>query len=429
MARQIVKEPTLIKCAVVVDSRNLDGQIKRIFGSGGMGTYEGIRRALALHDMDVVRVIVGTATQSASSRPSTQLQAAITKNSYLAKTLRRDGAKVLEGTLADRSGVLEEKQVDVLLALEIADLANRIKYDAANTPFECIVVLSEDQDLLPAIAYADGIGVHCVAAADSTVFRRPGNRHWMVLGEQFLLTAAELEPAVDGHPHRRYLSGLAVNGASSCTNWKAGWEQPAGEVTLSNNRDALGIAAVTHRVRRGDRFALAPVGMRIDDRSKRGMPHFLLGAAPVSGLLPGVHLAMIRHWTSPNEITVELLDRTCSPTGRERRLTVPAHPLQVGQVVSVLEQARQSGTGYYYIGPVGHPTPPLSALASPVNTVTVLRVATGGGWHLCEATGGERVVVHAEYLTHVKPGDALQVIGTGAMAATGMPTAMPLTCC
>ena len=87
----------LVPCAVVVDSRNIRGQARKLFGWSRQPSADGVRRALAAYGLDAVEIYVGVATRTASSSPSTRLSQHLRVNGEYRDRLRAEGAEVLEG--------------------------------------------------------------------------------------------------------------------------------------------------------------------------------------------------------------------------------------------------------------------------------------------------------------------------------------------
>jgi hypothetical protein len=152
-----------IPCAVVVDSRNVRGQSRKTFGHSRETEVSGIGAALYDYGLTPVEVQVGIATRTSTKSPSGRLQDAIGRNVRYRDRMTKKGARVLEGHLVERKGELEEKQVDVLCAIAVADIADRIGTHSCQA--QCIVVLSEDMDLIPAYEFATARGVPVVRAA------------------------------------------------------------------------------------------------------------------------------------------------------------------------------------------------------------------------------------------------------------------------
>ncbi|WP_163592734.1 hypothetical protein, partial [Klebsiella pneumoniae] len=84
---------------------------------------------------------VGIATRTSTKSPGTWLIENLDRNIRYRDRLTADGAFVLEGLLVERGTKPEEKQVDVLCEIAVADIADRILRGTSNA--KCIVVLSE----------------------------------------------------------------------------------------------------------------------------------------------------------------------------------------------------------------------------------------------------------------------------------------------
>ena len=105
----------------------------------------------------------------------------LARNGKYRDELASGGVKVLEGYLVERGDRVDEKKVDVLLALQVADVVDRIRQ--GKTSAKCVVVLSEDMDLMLAYEYAAARGVQVYALADDTVYHREDQKKWLLLHE------------------------------------------------------------------------------------------------------------------------------------------------------------------------------------------------------------------------------------------------------
>ena len=175
---------------VFVDTQNVVSDLAEFLGRPSTPTVESVQRALghfglvvepadvtmsvALADRDDferARVVAAAKTRPARERRDAQRFLAYAgANAATAKKVRQAGGQVIKGRLRrGAGGRIEEKQVDVLLALAIAKAAHEAGIDRDRI----IVLMSGDTDLEPAVRFALTAGLRTfVAAADPRV------RYW-----------------------------------------------------------------------------------------------------------------------------------------------------------------------------------------------------------------------------------------------------------
>lgn len=262
----------MVRCAVVIDTRNMHGQARKAFGRGLRPDTEGVRKGgLRRYGLEAEEIYAGVATKTMSSSPSELIRSLMEDNKRYAVDLASRGAVVLSGHLAERSGEVEEKQVDVLIALKVADLADRVRQLAA--PFECIVVLSEDMDLMPSYEFARQRGVPVYAAAFDTIHTRDDQNKWLILDERSLHDICPPPAALAlGTPMRTLIARMAVSAAPvQAPAWKVEtWDGGKRNIVLSNSK---GITGILHERRRnaysGERLYLYAIGIEMEPKSKR----------------------------------------------------------------------------------------------------------------------------------------------------------------
>jgi hypothetical protein len=421
---QNARTPTgLTPCAVIVDTRNVKGMLGDIFGgTSNRTTATGVIEAMRRYGFDPVETYAGIATDTSSGNASDKLLDMLQRNCGYRDDLTRAGVTVLEGYLAERSGEIEEKKVDVLLALQVADVVDRM--EKGQSQAECIVVMSEDMDLMPAYEYAARRGVEVYAAANDTVYFREDQKKWLLIDE----AAAR---AIAGHDHtkgspiRRYLArvGLGLTPQGMPTKWKARWDQRPGEVSLFNNKGVHGNHYSTYALMRGEAEDLYP--REIVFSEKAGLfPQVKLSDRPSPpGPLSGVAEAVVTAWVTPTKAKATFDD------GSDCTVTVAPGSVLEGDKIAVLATHRRSGRAHYYIGPVDA----LSLPAGWPNQTAIAKVAitsdTNSAYFAARLSNGGEVQVHRKWLRHAGPNDRLVIALTGSDAASGQMRAMPLCCC
>jgi hypothetical protein len=295
--------------AVVVDSRNIRGQVADLYGYPRHVTVAGVINMLSAYGFDVTDVWVGIGTQG---RPggSPYYQESLRRNlEYADRVLQDPRGHVLEGRLVERPAkggpAMEEKLVDVLCALRIARLARDIQ---AGDRDGVIVVLSEDMDLIPAYEFAAELGVPIYAAANDRVHTRHQYCKWLLLTEAVLGDAAGRVPGrsqgtgVRGAmsnlltvPERRPLQFEAVTHIGS-----------TGTVLLSHNTGARAVWQMLppgFKFQKGSKHQLFVVGVNWTEAT---FPRLLVShdelAIPSGSLLRG----RVATWKGPNRVQVHL---------------------------------------------------------------------------------------------------------------------------
>lgn len=128
---------------------------------------------------DVQDIFMGTATKVVGGAPSEALVQTSQINIQRAEKWRGEGATILEGILAERRGAIEEKQVDVLCALKVVELAV-IRGNSPN--LHTIFILTEDMDLDPAANLATEWHAKVIRVAPGNIHQRRDNKSgWMLI--------------------------------------------------------------------------------------------------------------------------------------------------------------------------------------------------------------------------------------------------------
>lgn len=316
----------LVPCAVVVDSRNLIGQSGRLFGAPASLSIEGIRSALSGYGFEPVEIRVGTATRVLQEKCSDRVSRMLEKNKKLAQLCERSGADVLHGYLVERAGIVEEKQVDVLCAVAIADLAERILVKAS--PAKCIISLSEDMDLMPAYDFAHVRDVPVFAAAIDTVHLRKDQRSWILLDESAVSEICPSTSRYRGMKVRSWIAQITQEDVHIPGLWTVGFHGRDGW-EMSRNNGARGLWMDPEDPRSGKKVKLCATGVT----TSPGTQHFpileLHGSDAVDSF-QNVELATVLHWTAQTRVRLELA------SGGQVTTRAPAGSLLPGQEVAVL---------------------------------------------------------------------------------------------
>lgn len=415
---------SLVPCAVVVDSRNMRGQASKMFGWARQVSVAGVKAALALYGLDAVDITFGVATRSSHPSPSAELARNLATNAAYRDQLIADGASVLEGHLVQRKARPEEKQVDVLCAVKVCDLADRI---ATNLhPAKCIVVLSEDMDLMPAYEFARERGVPAYAAAFDTIYRRDDQRDWIILTEPAMAALVSPLGRYTGSVLRGKLAVIATSGSQpAAMKWTVHAPLGDGRYLMRGNLGAPGLWSPGRPMRSKDKVTLYARGVVIREDGGR-FPHLeLVEDQPAAGPLPEVAEGVVAYWQTPTSLKVDL--------GGGQMATVRATPgtLLPSQKVAVLQRPKDGDDATYLIGALGdRPVIQGWSLGSAIATAVVTNDRTSGAWLAGELSDtSEPILIHARHLDHAETGASLAVFVSGHMESSGVPTTMPLSCC
>jgi hypothetical protein len=201
-----------ISVSVVVDSRNVHGMIVDVLGVGATPSVSGITKALTRYGMKVVDVAVATATRTVGKNVPPAISDTLRINTSYAEKIRTEGGRVLEGILqASQGGRPSEKQVDVLCAVELIRMANRIKAETLDA--RAVILLSGDKDIEPAVLFArNELGIPIYTAAQSMVDNGGGD--WLLLDELALQDIAGSHAAPRGSVRRSLITAALANSAN-----------------------------------------------------------------------------------------------------------------------------------------------------------------------------------------------------------------------
>lgn len=418
----VMFEKRPIEAAVVVDSRNVRGQVSDCFGQPRHVRVAGVIKMLAAYGFAVTDVYVGVATKGRTGG-SRYLTESLQRNQrHAADVVSHPSGHVLEGRLVERSGPhgpqLEEKLVDVLCALQVARLAQQIKDGSRGG---VIVVLSEDMDLIPSYEFARDLGVTVYAASNDIVDTRAEYSRWILLTEAALTLAAGRPFGRDrGSGLRRRMSQLVTADQFSPLRFSAR-QHVKGAVLLQHNS---GARAIWHQPPAGYKHCqdeshdLYVHGL---DWAEAPFPRLLVDATPPSERCAGLEKGVVMHSPTPTRVTVQL------PGGVTRNLSGAAPgSLLVGMTVLVHAEGTGRQQAWRLVGPMdarqstpgwSDPTLPLvvraiSAASTPGARVRAKILQTGQEVTL-QPPSEDRVQTGHEYaavpVAHAVAGDELHV--------------------
>lgn len=411
-------------CAVVVDTRNVKGWLVDMFGStSAKATARGIRRVVEMYGFDAVEVSAGVATSTPGTKPpSAKVADMLARNGKYRDELASGGVKVLEGYLVERGDRVDEKKVDVLLALQVADVVDRIRQ--GKTSAKCVVVLSEDMDLMPAYEYAAARGVQVYALADDTVYHREDQKKWLLLHEAAARGLGS-EEDTQGTPVRSYLArqALGISRMGLPTRWKSLWDQRPGDVQLVNNKGVRGTYYSSGALMRGAALDLHPYAIQFPEKG----PHFpqvvLSESPPAPGAMDGVHEARVAAWSEPTRV------RAVFDDGAQCGIRVPPGSVLPGDRIAIWTTQRATGRAHYYIGPLSSLTFPAGWPHDSAIAVATIVSANGSTYWPARLDDGFLVQIQKTWLEHAGTGDRVAVALAGVDPETGDVRAVPLCCC
>lgn len=230
----------------IVDARNLFHQSESVLGFGVYPSVDGVIRGLELYGFDVREVHVGVALARDQDREALSYSHAINA-AYVEQVESHPQGRVLRGELHLKDSGAEEKMVDVACAVDICRSVTRIQ--GGGSPYQSIVVLSQDIDLKPAYEYAAELDVSVHIAACSTVQRRA--EPYLLLTEvplalmcrESLALDSELDMSVVGHELRARLAHLLHDQSGQEHSWRSiRRERRRGGVLLQHESGVLGVA-------------------------------------------------------------------------------------------------------------------------------------------------------------------------------------------
>ena len=172
-----------MRTLVLIDGQNLYRLAKRAFGPGWpyhWPSYDVVKLAHALasttsgRTVSAIRFYTGVPHQSQDARWHKFW------NNKL-RALQRQGVYVYRGRLRADGQDIQEKGVDVSLALDLVQAAHQQSYDHA-------IIVSQDSDLAPAVALARQVAQDQgrTISLESAVPRVPGRRLFGIAGTTLL---------------------------------------------------------------------------------------------------------------------------------------------------------------------------------------------------------------------------------------------------
>lgn len=339
---------TLEPCSVVVDTRNMHGHSRKLLGEPRYVTVHGIKSMFSSLKFDVQDIFMGTATKVAGSTPSVALKETRQTNARRAEKWKSEGAEVLEGILAERGGVIEEKQVDVLCALKVFELAV-IHRDQPHTIF----ILTEDMDLDPAANLAKSWGAKVIRVAPGHIHQRTNNNSgWMLITRKDFHALCNFPGTPETATKlRRSLVRTIKDGAKSRNysflryEYKPDYDYA---VLLSNQGLYVKMKSPPTGLKHKDKIPLCVRDIRLNGQNQT-FPEVYVGQSHDGEYLKNIVAAKVLHWTSQDRISVEV-DTDENP----KQILVPTgEALTPGDDVSLMlhNGSKVGDKSYIYLGP------------------------------------------------------------------------------
>lgn len=331
---ELVTTP-IMPAVAIVDSRNVWGSFRKLFGRGRRVDVQGVRCAFRRFGFDVTKVYVAIGTQGPNHNRTSRLTSTLGQNEgYAARIAADPMGNVLHGRLVQRGQDVEEKLVDVQCAIQIARSAYEIA--ESRTKAQAILVLSEDMDLIPAYDFARDLGVRVFAASHATLDSRPDSP-WLLLpeGSWKEIAGGQLPGRYVGSELRRQMAKACISGQPLMMTFKVRrhWKS---NVLLDHNSGACAMWRCTpdcpHGHRPGDRHALYVVGLELDEND-REFPIYSVSPAPAAQ--PGAfQRATLKAWRTPTRVEVQLADGSLRVLGASIGFGLPGMSLLVQEYTS-----------------------------------------------------------------------------------------------
>ncbi|MFF1384657.1 hypothetical protein ACFVWT_13935 [Arthrobacter sp. NPDC058288] len=267
------------KTAVIVDSRNVLGQVSAVMGQRHRPTVGGVRASLAMVGFDVSHVHVGLAL--ARDKDINTLAAQHASNDKYKQSIESDpDAEVLLGELhvknnSDGTTRVEEKIVDGACNVCITKYVDAILHGRSDV--ESVVVLSKDIDLSPSVDYGLQVGVPVYVAATDVVQRRP-HPH-LLLTPLLLEVMADLNPAASGHALRE-LAAMALT-EQVAMDWTPRPGKNSGMYTHPTGLEGIAKSSLKSALS-GDPVRLYAVDVDFAVASHAGFPVLVLDSKPAA---------------------------------------------------------------------------------------------------------------------------------------------------
>lgn len=338
---------------MVVDTRNIHGHSIKLLGEPRHVTVEGVKNMFSSLGFDVQDIFMGTATKVVGGAPSAALMKTSQINIQRAEKWRGEGATILEGILAERRGVIEEKQVDVLCALKVVELAV-VRGNSPNP--HTIFILTEDMDLDPAANLATEWRAKVIRVAPGNIHQRSDNKSgWMLITRKDFYTLC----AFPGTPESATkLRRSLVRTITDCVEprrysflryeGQPDEDQPKYAVLRSNQGLHVKMENPEPGLKYKDKISLRVQDVRMNDRSQ-GFPDIYVGESPDNGYLHNIVSAKILYWSGQDRIYVQI-DRG----GNQYHIPVPVGEALApnDEIILLLRSSNKVGDrSYIYLGP------------------------------------------------------------------------------
>lgn len=415
----------LTPAVVIVDSRNVWGSARAVFGVGRRVDVQGVCDALRPYGFDVREVHVAIGTEGSDRSSSTRLSSALKQNrDYAAKIEADRRGHVLRGRLVERSRDLEEKLVDVLCAIQIARVAHNIA--AGRNDARAIIVLSEDMDLIPAYTFAQDLTVPVFAASHATVDTR-GECGWLLLPEgPWRSACGRPYGRHTGRELRRFIATMCSRNTPVRMSFTAhAHDKRQDSLFLRHNSGAQAIwrrppATASRSV--GDKHELYVNGLELDE-SERAFP--VLEVSNIPGVESRFEHGSVVRWRTATRVEVSI------PGTGNRTLTAPIASLLPDDEVLVQGYERRGQPAWRLVGPLGSraPSPGWADPTTPA-LARALTSASSAGSRVravlmdapVDAPG--QLILQPPAQDAAKAGDAYAVVHVGTVLAPSGPQAL-----
>lgn len=335
-----------VQALVIVDSRNVHGQVRDLFGHGRQISVGGVVEMLTGYGFQVDEVWVAIATQGDARHGSKFYADSLVRNGeYASRIVSDPRGHVLEGRLVQRGPHVEEKLVDVLCAIQVARLSHDI---AAKRRDGVIIVMSEDMDLIPSYEFAEELGVTVYATSNDRVDTRATYSRWLLVPEGSMAkSCGRVFGRFQGSELRRYIARLLTQTSAPTVNFKAGGVDPkTRQVFLQHNSGATAVwhhPPVAYQHHRGSVETLTVHGC---DFEHGPFPRLVLGdKAPASWPPPGLIKGEVLAWKTPTRASVRMGAVT-------KTLEMPPGTVLPGMLVLAHHASAGAQEAWRFVGPL-----------------------------------------------------------------------------
>lgn len=338
-----------MRAVTIVDSRNIRGQASSVLGVTKSPTVAGLDACLARFGFVVVRSFFAVALPR--DRDLRTLARQHGENTEYIRRLTRDPrVSILQGELHRQAdNKVEEKQVDVLCAVETVRQAKHISETTSQTAAEAVLVFSQDFDMIPGIKLAQEFGVPVLVVSSGKIHNR--KHPFLVLTDSAMGDLTQATGSI-GQDLRRQVASAAQS--RDIDSWEYRYTMgPRGRnVAMMRHRHGMqGVvdASVVDGYQPGELFDLAPTG--VDPGRGNEFPRLLLGQTPIAQQDDDLAVARVVGRFRLFRMTVELND------GKQTQVFAPNSYVTRGTRVLLQATGSRQGDGFRYVGALEDPPP------------------------------------------------------------------------